>query len=145
MPPAIDQALGTLGIRDDAYAFLADLGLYAPGQACADGGCQAWYCDLVILGQCYQRRGEAYVPSNPVGCLGNCGGGVGLCSTGTCPEGEPYNCCARPGEGGCGPLLMDVRGTDCCGQEGPPTPTPPPTPTTLRRPAHYFAQAQRQL
>lgn len=117
-----------MGWRDYAYAFLADLGFYPPGSACAGDGCQAWYCDLVINGQCHERRGSGYVPSNPVGCLGNCGGGTGSCSSGRCANGDPYRCCAQPGQGGCGPILMGVRGSDCCGDAGS-TPTPAPTPT----------------
>ena len=41
MPASVDAALSQLGVRDDAYAFLQDLGLYPPGQACANLGCQA--------------------------------------------------------------------------------------------------------
>ncbi|MCO6451212.1 MAG: hypothetical protein J5I90_10545 [Caldilineales bacterium] len=133
MPAAIDQALVDLGVQEDAYAFLAELGLYPPGTACASGGCQAWYCDIMMNGSCYQRNGDgSYSPTSPVGCSGNCGGGGGSCSRGTCGNGERYNCCAQAGRGGCGPILRGVRGQDCCG--GPPkaeptvapTPTPPP-------------------
>lgn len=130
MPAPVDTALSQLGIRDDAYAFLQDLGLYPPGQACAGLGCQAWYCDLILNGQCHQHRGGGYVPTNPVGCVGSCSGGGGVCSGGSCPDGRGYNCCAQSGNGGCGPLLMGVRGSDCCGAGPGGTPPPrPPTPT----------------
>jgi len=100
------------------------------GSACASGNCQAWYCDQVIGGQCYQRNGDgSYSPTNPVGCVGNCSGGSGECSSGTCPNGKGYKCCAQSGRGGCGPILMGVRGSDCCGGGGKPTPRPTPTPT----------------
>lgn len=99
-------------------------------QACAAGNCQAWYCDQVIGGQCYQRNGDgSYSPTNPVGCVGNCAGGTGKCSSGACPDGKSYKCCAQSGQGGCGPILMGVRGSDCCGGNEEATPTPAPTPT----------------
>ena len=131
VPEPVDTPLSQLGIRDEAYTFLADLGLYAPGQACATGRCQAWYCDRMIMGRCYQRNGDgSYSLTNPVGCLGNCGGGVGVCDSGLCSDSDQaYNCCAKPGQGGCGPILMGVRGTDCCADTAKATPTPEPTPT----------------
>ncbi len=115
---------------------LALLGIFflrsdASQSACASGNCQAWYCDRVIAGQCYQRNGDgSYSPTNPVGCVGNCSGGSGMCSAGACPGGKKnYNCCAQSGQGGCGPILMGVRGSDCCGSHPNPTPRPTATPT----------------
>ena len=114
---------------------LALLGLFllrsgGSQSACATGNCQAWYCDRVIAGQCYQRNGDgSYSPTNPVGCVGNCSGGSGECSSGTCPSGKGYKCCAQSGQGGCGPILMGVRGSDCCGGNGERTPQPTATPT----------------
>ena len=126
-----DHILASLGIREEAHAFLADVGLYPPGEVCAAGNCQAWYCDDVSAGQCYKRNGDgSYSPTNPIGCSGNCSGGSkGECSSGTCSNGKAYKCCAQSGSGGCGPILMGVRGSDCCGGGSGSTPTPAPTPT----------------
>lgn len=130
LPKPIHDVLVSVGVDAALEAVFADLGLYLPGKVCAAGNCQAWYCDRIINGQCHQRNGDgSYSPTNPVGCVGNCGGGSGACNQGQCPDGDDYKCCAQPGIGGCGPHLMGVRGSDCCGGGPGATPTPAPTPT----------------
>ena len=130
LPEPISVLLLRLGIEDELEAAFADLGLYPPAKVCALGNCQAWYCDRVIHSQCYKRNGDgSYSPTDPIGCSGNCSGGPSACSSGDCPDGKSYRCCAQPGAGGCGPHLMGIRGSDCCGGSSDTTPTPAPTPT----------------
>ena len=130
LPEAINVMLIRFVTENEIGAALADLGFYAPGKVCATGNCLALYCDRIINGQCHKRNGDgSYSPTNPIGCSGNCAGGSSRCSSGVCPDGKSYRCCAQPGAGGCGRYLLGVRGSDCCGGRSGSTPTPAPTPT----------------
>ena len=65
--------------------------------------CACCYCDAIINWQCYIYKNGQLVPGGCIGCLG------------TCKDGR---CFGAPGAGGCGPVIMWCRDSDCQGGGG---------------------------